>query len=92
MMDGDPPSISLVFRRPVPGFHHRMGLLEELASGEKVKHGTRRRNVVALFILFTLFAVPVWWKTTEIHRAPLPVSLEIPIRPRIISTVSLNKR
>lgn len=53
----------------------RMGVIDELERKSKVWHGTWRRKVVLVYIVLTLLAVPVWWRTTEIYRAPLPVCL-----------------
>ncbi|KAL1918591.1 uncharacterized protein VTP21DRAFT_2613 [Calcarisporiella thermophila] len=39
---------------------------------EEVKEAKRRRLVVLSFWAVIILGIPLWWKTTEVYRAPLP--------------------
>ncbi|TPX54652.1 hypothetical protein SeMB42_g00180 [Synchytrium endobioticum] len=40
---------------------------------QEVQSAARTRRLVVLsFVIYFLLGIPVWWKTTEIYRAPLP--------------------
>ena len=50
----------------------RTFIFEHHFCGERGLSGSMRSLIVFLFVVSVLLGVPVWWKTTEVRRAPLP--------------------